>query len=594
MTSTGAFAGGVKGMSRVWRGIVVTPIREGRLRDTGWPPGLTPVVALGTGAFVFAVALILSAPALRALLPLTATVGASTLSLPRALLSAIFWLVIMALALMQTAALHVHRVVAIVLTTMTVLSVLFIGAIDLGPDGAGGVTVTAGKLTSVVVAGGLVALTVLRRRARFAWWEFPLVLALLGLSAAVAVGASSMQSAVFGIDVGPTALSIVMSSIGQLAVPAAIAAGLVVAQVALTASRAVVGVVRRSTGGTARRLPVALVVLLVVVAAWRVADVVVPMVVAGGPDSELFAAMPGSALLLACVAAGWFVLARRRGASVSAADELDSAIDRIAMPVAIGLSITIAPIVVMLLLVQVAASWGAPVELQASGLELATVLGSAAVATVVRTLVGVSLIVVSVAFVARLPRGAAELLLAIGVIALSATLPTLLGVTAPWSSDALAVWVALVTAAVVVVLAVRGALDEERAALLAMALVLSAALAWREVIADPLSIVIGSSGVALVLFGFVWGFVTEARTTHGDSPRYPTAARVLLFLANAVFGVTVLAFAVLARNLDVPLNLDDFAQFGDQLLGTALILSAVLAVWVASAPRLGPLSARES
>ncbi|UYN84598.1 MAG: hypothetical protein KIT89_05325 [Microcella sp.] len=594
MTATGVFAGGARATARVWRGIVVTPIREGRVRDTGWPPGLTPVVALGTGAFVFAVALILAAPALRALLPLTATVGASTLSLPRALLPTIFWLVIVALALMQTAALHVHRTVAIVLTAMTVLSVLFIGAIDLGPDGEGGVTVTAGKLISLVVAGGLVALTVLRRRSRFAWWEFPAVLALLGLSAAVALGASSMQSAVFGIDVGPTALSVVMTSIGQLAIPAAIAAGLVVAQVALNASRAVVGVVRRSTGATPRAVPVALVVLLVIVGVWRVVDVVVPSVVAGEPDGELLAALPGSAILLAVVAVGWFVLARRRGDSVGAADELDSAVDRIAIPVAIGLSITIAPIVVMLLIVQVAASWGAPVDLLASGLELAAVLGSAAVATVVRAVVGVSLIVVAVAFVARLPRGAAELLLAIGVIAVSATLPTLLGVTAPWSSDALAVWVALVTGVVVVVLAVRGTLDEERAALLAMALVLSAALAWREVIADPLSIVIGSSGVALVLFGFVWGFATEARATHGDSPRYPRAARVLLFLANAVFGVTVLAFAVLVRNLDVPLNLDDFAQFGDQLLGTALILCAVLAVWAATAPRLGLLSARAS
>jgi hypothetical protein len=67
--------------------------------------------------------------------------------------------------------------------------------------------------------------------------------------------------------------------------------------------------------------------------------------------------------------------------------------------------------------------------------------------------------------------------------------------------------------------------------------------------------------------------------THGDSAAYPRASRVLLFLANAVFGVTVLAFGTLARDLGAAIDLDAFAQFGDELLGTALILAAVMAVW---------------
>jgi hypothetical protein len=93
------------------------------------------------------------------------------------------------------------------------------------------------------------------------------------------------------------------------------------------------------------------------------------------------------------------------------------------------------------------------------------------------------------------------------------------------------------------------------------------------------SLIIGAAGIALALFGFVWGFVTDADVTHGDSAAYPRASRVMLFLANAVFGITVLAFGALARDLGAGINLDAFAQFGDQLLGTALVLAAVAAVW---------------
>ncbi|MCA1943293.1 MAG: hypothetical protein LDL15_06765, partial [Yonghaparkia sp.] len=128
----------------------------------------------------------------------------------------------------------------------------------------------------------------------------------------------------------------------------------------------------------------------------------------------------------------------------------------------------------------------------------------------------------------------------------------------------------------------RRQLDYRRLALLLTALLLSAAAAWRDVLADPLSAVIGASGLALVLFGFVWGFLTDADITHGHSRAYPRPARVLLFLANAVFGVTVLAYGALARSVDAGIDLDAFAQFGDQLLGTAVILAAVMAVWAAA------------
>ncbi|MDQ4137733.1 MAG: hypothetical protein M3116_02650, partial [Actinomycetota bacterium] len=87
-----------------------------------------------------------------------------------------------------------------------------------------------------------------------------------------------------------------------------------------------------------------------------------------------------------------------------------------------------------------------------------------------------------------------------------------------------------------------------------------------------------------ILLGFVWGFVAGAEPTRSGSPAYPVPARVLLFLANNVFGVTALAFAALARDLDVVIDLDQFAGAGDLLLGTALIVVVVVALWAEVMP----------
>lgn len=156
-------------LTRFWSGLISTPIRDGRLRDTGWPAGLRPVVVVGVVAFSLAVLLILLAPAIRAASPLSVSVGATVLSLPRLVLPTIFWLIILSIALVQSAALHLRARTAVVLTGMTVLVLLFLGSLDLGADGEGGLGVTPGKVVSIVAALALVVLTVVRHRRGFAW-----------------------------------------------------------------------------------------------------------------------------------------------------------------------------------------------------------------------------------------------------------------------------------------------------------------------------------------------------------------------------------------------------------------------------------------
>lgn len=585
------------GLSRFWTGLISTPIRDGRLRDTGWPVGLRPIVVVGVVAFALAVLLILLAPAIRAALPLSVTVGATVLSLPRLVLPTIFWLIILSIALVQTAALHVRARTAAVLTVMTVLVLLFLGSLDLGSDGEGGLGVTPGKVVSVVVAVAVVALTVLRHRRAFAWWEFPLMLALVAGAAVVALGRSAQQSAAFGLDFGPPTASLVMSSIGQLAVPAALAAGVAVAEFAITASTAAVAAVQRpgappeATPETApetpparpglRAVPLVLLVAFLAVALWRVVELVLALLLGWGATIEP-GDLPLSAALIGLVALLWWVLARLRGGSAARIGTVMSHLDAVAFPVAVALTVTLAPLVALLLGVQVLSAWGLDPAATGGALAVADVLRSSLALSVVRLGVGLGLTALALLLARRGGRGAPELMAAIGVMAILSAGPALLETRLPWSSPALATVVALATLVLAAVLAVRRQLDSRRLALLLTALLLSAAAAWRDVLADPLSVVIGASGLALVLFGFVWGFLTDADITHGDSPAYPRPARVLLFLANAVFGVTVLAYGALARSVDAGIDLDAFAQFGDQLLGTAVILAAVMAVWAAA------------
>lgn len=575
----------VAGARRFVRVLLVDPIARGRLRDTGWPVGLRPVVAVGVAAFALAVVVILAAPVLRAWLPLSVSVGAGVLSLPRELLVTILGLVLVAVSFAQAAALHTRPRVTAVITVMTALIVLLFGSLDLE-----GAPVSVGSLVAVLAVVALVLLVALRRRRAFAWWEPPLVLAIVGTAAAVALGRSAAASAPFGIDFGPTATSLVLSSIGLLAVPAAIAAGAAVAEFAVTGALAVVAAVRRPRGlardaaeagiGAAparRRAPWALLVVFGVVLLWRMLELALAALGAGG-DLDLGAVPPALGILVA-IAGLWLLIERVRREGRATVDDVLGRLDAVGLPVAIALSITLAPVVVVLLVAQILLAWGLDPAATSGAVAFAGALRAAPVLIAVRAAVGVVLVAVAIVLARRGRLGSPELLAAIGVVALASAASLALPGVPAWSSDALAALVALVTAALALVLAARRSLDAHRLALLTVALLLSAAAAWREVLADPLSLVVGASGIALVLFGFVWSFVTDADATHGDSPAYPTPSRVLLFLANAVFGVAVLAFGALARDVSAGIDLDAFARTGDELLGTALILAAVLATW---------------
>jgi hypothetical protein len=84
----------------------------------------------------------------------------------------------------------------------------------------------------------------------------------------------------------------------------------------------------------------------------------------------------------------------------------------------------------------------------------------------------------------------------------------------------------------------------------------------------------------------------------GASWQSEGTARVMLMLANVILAIAILAYTCLVRDPSATVNLDAFATLGDEVLGTALMAAAFVAVlsavrqeraidW-ALGPRAGP------
>ncbi len=542
------------------------PYWDGRLRARGWPLGLRPVVIIAVVGYALAVLGIVFSGWLRESLELSVTVGSETLSFPRPVLWIIMFLVVLSMALLQTAALHLPWWLASAITALTALVLLFAGSFDTAS------VWSPGRVATIVVSAGVIVLTVIRRRHRFAWWEFAVILAGIGVAFAVATGRAAAEGAPSGVDLGPMSLSLIMSTLGQLAVPAAIAAGAAVAELSTTTALWSVGVVRR-------RLPaVAIVIGLAIVVVWRAWALAVEFTTEGRFD---IIPVLSSVLLVVVIGLLWYLVARVRGGrrivpgAVALADRTKSA----AVPIAAGLAIALAPLVVTLLATQILFAYGAPLDSVAGAQGAVGLLTTSTAIGIVRLLVGATLLVLSIVLARRGAHTIPELVGGIGVVTTSVAIAGLLGLGDwLWTSGALTAVATVGSFALIGWFAIRRELTPARVTGLTVALLLAAFFEERDFVSDPLGAALGFTGVAFVLFGFVWSFLTGGASANTNSRRFPRPSRVLLFVANSVFGVTVLAFTALARNPDASINLGVFAGIGDQLFGTALLVGALLSV----------------
>jgi len=546
--------------------VVVEPVRDGRLRAERWPRGLAPVVIIALAGYVLAAVGVVAAGGIRQASDLTASAGTFALSLPAWTVGPLLALVVLALALAQTAALRVPWWLAIIVTVLSSLVMISVGVTDASIDTA----ITPGRVAAALATVSLWVLLFVRRRRLFAWGEFAIVFAVITIGIGVGAWNTTRGAADFGLEAGPVTLASIMQHIGTLAYPAALAAGAAVAQLSCAMATQSVASVRR-------RLPaVAGLALLAALVVWRVWAIAAGF--ASGDGAEIGAIL-AAVLLFAAVAGSWVALARVRGAAdPPETTVLESRFGEIAQGIAALLVIGILPTTFLYMVTSIIYALTFDDALSTPPATVADVLGDQRVIWAVRLVIAGGLLFAAVRAARRGRRTTPELYASMGIVCLAMSVLALAGFDRlAWTGFALTVVVTVAAVALLVAWIAKRSLTPARGAAIGVALLIAALFDQRTFVEDPLEWVFGFTGSAFVLFGFVWALLTGGSRANGTSRRYPRSSRVLLLLANALFGVTVLAFAALARDPDATVNLNAPLLLGDDLLGTGLLTAALLA-----------------
>ena len=546
----------------VVRLVLVEPVREGRLRAIGWPPGLRAVAALALTSYVTAAALVLAAPVARRHGTLVVAVDGE-LVMPRWAVPVFLTLTVLTLALLYAASLHLApwlRLGGLLVVGLT-LTTLQVSPLDEG---------AAPHVVAWVGCGLLVLMTALRWRGDFRWWELPVALVVIGATVAVSLRLVAELSQPFGLDASPVALVLTMQTMSALAVPVTFVAGVAFAQLALLLVTRVGGVVDERVRPTG-----ALAAVVAVVAA---ADLLLTIRHLSLPTGSgaTHAAELGAAALLVVVTAGLatLVLARSRpaGSPDPALDgDLPETVASMGLPIALLVTATTIPQLLVTRLDTQLVRYSGTDHLVLG--DVSDALARSDVIALTRLAVGLGL--VGWAWWSRRP-APALLAAAVGTTLAVTSLRTVTGgrVELPWTAESLNDVAGTLVLVALAALAVSGRLT--RARLLRLGLMLGLALAFsvRSTFGAPFVTLLGLGATAAVFLGVVWASLSDADEANGDSPRWPRPARVLLLLGNAVLAMSVLAFVQVARSGRVGLDISAFATLGDDYLGTGLLLAA--------------------
>jgi hypothetical protein len=565
-------------VAALYRQTLVNPIDQGRLRDVEWPYGLRAIVLAGYIVFTIAALTVIFSGLIREHSYLIVFGFGSGLGLPEQTVWPMLLLLSFGVASLMSAAQHGPwwlKVLGLLFTLMVM------GTWSLRSGSLSGWIGWPILAACLMVA--LLVIVIIRWRRSFAWWEFAVMWALIGLAMTVGV-AETREGKIYGADFNPLNLQQTAGFLGYLALPAATLAGASVAEITV---RATVSATENAQRLARRAWPY---VILAVVVAVRLAQ--------GGwqisqrdPVVEgLAALMWANALVTAFAVVGLVVLRlSRRRESAPVVSELGDELSRIGFVVAASLIAVTIPVQVFLFVVQVLASLdpgGAAARISFDITPLVTRIVDPS-----RVLVGVVLIILAVHAARRGQPGRALVMGCIGVMLVALARQLLFGdrTPAPINPDALNLVASGVALVAVVILLIRRSLTSQRALAFAGLLILSALFSYRDFISDPLGALLGFSGAALVLFGLTWDLFTGSGWANKESRRFPRPTRVLLVLTNYVLSMTVLAYAALIRDGSTTIYFDTFAQLGDLILGTGLLAAAAVAIFD-SAWRNRPIS----
>ena len=552
--------------SGLYRQTLVEPIEQGRLRDLKWPYGLRSIVLAGYVVFVVAALLVIFSGLIREHSSLI--VFGSGLGLPEQMVWPLVLLLSFGMASLMAATQHGPwwlKVLGLLFTLM-VMGTWSLRNPSLA-GWAGWPVIAAGLMAALLV------LVIIRWRRRFAWWEFALMWALVGLAMTIGV-AETREAKVYGSDLNPLNLQQTAAVLGYLALPAATLAGASVAEVTVRATVAATQNAQRfAKQGWPYLILIVVLCVRLIQCVWLIAE--------RDPVVEGLAALLWASALVAAFAVVGLITLRlsRRQQAAPVVSELGDELGRVGFTIAAALIAVTLPVQVFLSVLQVLASLepgGAAARLSFDITPLLT-----RVVDPSRVLVGVVLIILAVRAARRGRSSRALVLACIGVMLVALARQLLFGdrTPAPINPDALNLVASAVVVVAVAILLLRRSLTPQRALAFSGMLILSALFSYRDFISDPLGGLLGFSGAALVLFGLTWDLFTGSGWANAESRRFSRPTRVLLVLTNYVLSMTVLAYAALIRDGSTTIYFDPFAQLGDLIFGTGLVAAAAVAVF---------------
>jgi hypothetical protein len=552
--------------SGLYRQTLVEPIEQGRLRDLKWPYGLRSIVLAGYVVFVVAALLVIFSGLIREHSSLI--VFGSGLGLPEQMVWPLVLLLSFGMASLMAAAQHGPwwlKVLGLLFTLM-VMGTWSLRNPSLA-GWAGWPVIAAGLMAA------LLALVIIRWRRRFAWWEFALMWAMVGLAMTIGV-AETREAKLYGSDLNPLNLQQTAAVLGYLALPAATLAGASVAEVTVRATVAATQNAQRfAKQGWPYLILIVVLCVRLIQCVWLIAE--------RDPVVEGLAALLWASALVAAFAVVGLITLRlsRRQQAAPVVSELGDELGRVGFTIAAALIAVTLPVQVFLSVLQVLASLepgGAAARLSFDITPLLT-----RVVDPSRVLVGVVLIILAVRAARRGRSSLALILACIGVMLVALARQLLFGdrTPAPINPDALNLVASAVVVVAVAILLLRRSLTPQRALAFSGMLILSALFSYRDFISDPLGGLLGFSGAALVLFGLTWDLFTGSGWANAESRGFSRPTRVLLVLTNYVLSMTVLAYAALIRDGSTTIYFDPFAQLGDLIFGTGLVAAAAVAVF---------------
>lgn len=557
-------------------------VQQGAIRLRGMSPAMRAVVVLTTMLLVLTT-LSFAAPDLMRtgqdlLVISNGTPGRGTL-VPAPLVPATFAILAIACALLLAGALHAPPALR--------LAVLFLySAVAIGLVGLASALETVSRVPVwwawALIAGVFVTYAAGWRRPARPAPEFAVLVALVTGTFALSAWALFRSDEITGSSFALQQLNLLLRVLVGLSLPLLFVAGLDTIGFGLDAATWAVRF-------TARRLTRSGVYLaLAAIVAWRLFDLafLLQEQVSDRGARAIALEVVGASAVVAGVLAFWFVV-QRFAAQVpereAGEDTIDQSSAKVRLPLGIayaGVTFLLVPVLLLFnALTHIGVSNDARV-FEAIG-SVAAAMGSDATILAHRVMVGAVMLAVG-AWLAR--RGNPTLAVFVGAIGVHDLVTQLFANVDAFSAG---LWQApqpldvawnAVFAAAGLWWTIRRELTPERAARLLLLILLAAMLSHFDVVADPLTPVLGFGGMGLVVFGLVWGFLTGGGWANEHSPGFPRPSRVFLYLGYALLSVALLNWFSVSHDVAELSRMESISRNGVTLLGYPLLYALFVLV----------------